>query len=158
VRKILIAVMSYSLMTCATFSSVGWIDMPDGRRLKAVKLQSYALTGTDTTLTMVYNCPPENALAGSVCVKEAEFGGASAAFLKALTAGAGAGAAIGYGIKEQEPDRTNINTTAYGGEGRGVAVQNQFQSQLQKQQQLQLQKQGQRQNQSMPMPMMGAGD
>jgi len=113
VRKILIAVMSYSLMTCATFSSIGWVDLPDGHRLKAVKVEvTDPFLGTDVTHTMVYNCPPKGALAGSVCVKDAEFGGASASLLKTIMHGAGAGAAIGAGIAVQDADRTNVSNSA----------------------------------------------
>jgi len=126
VKKVVVAVMAFALVSlsgCARFDSVGWIDLPDGTRLKAVKLQVDTVFGTDITHTMVYRCPPEKALAGTQCAKEGEFGGASASFLKAAAHGAGAGAAIGAGIALQE-DTTNISSYSNSEGGRNVAVNN----------------------------------
>ena len=125
-KKIGMAVMAFALVSlsgCATFDSVGWIDLPDGTRLKAVKLQVDTVFGTDITHTMVYRCPPESALAGTQCAKEGEFGGASASFLKAAAHGAGAGAAVGTGLALQS-DTTEINTYGGKGESRNVNVNN----------------------------------
>jgi len=139
VKRIAVALfLSVALGGCATFSSIGWIDLPDSR-LKAVKVQVDTVGGTDVTHTIVYHCPKIGQ--PGKCVKSAEFGGASAALLKAALHGAGAGAAIGAGIAVQDADRTSVNSAASAEGGKAKAVQKQGQGQFQ------IQKQRQRQTQ-----------
>lgn len=154
-KRIVLTLMSFALVSltgCATFDTVGWIDLPDGTRLKAVKLEVETVFGTDITHTFVYRCPPKSALAGTQCAKEGEFGGASASFLKAAMHGAGAGAAIGAGIAVQDADRTSVNSAASAEGGKAKAVQKQGQVQGQ----FQVQEQNQRQRQ--PRTRYGGGD
>jgi len=125
--------LSIAFLTgCATFNTVGWNDLPDGSRLKAVKLQADTIVGTDINYGIVMQCPKEGDQ--GKCTKVGEFGGASASFLKAIFNGAAAGAAIGAGLALQD-DSVN----AYGGDG-GSARQSQGQGQFQQQNQTQKQK------------------
>jgi len=123
VRKIRMAVMAFALVSltgCATFSSIGWVDLPDGTRLKAVKVQVDTVAGTDVTHTIVYHCQGEGQ--EGKCAKSAEFGGASASLLKAALHGAGAGAAIGAGIALQDADTTNVSNAASSKGSKATAV------------------------------------
>jgi len=129
VRKIVVAVMAFALMGCASwsnsdFSTLGTVDLPDGSRLRAVKAQVDTFSGTDTNVTMVWHCPPPGK---GNCTKSTEFGGASASLLKAAMHGAGAGAAIGAGYALQDADQTNVNASG------GGATQDQHQQQEQHQ-------------------------
>jgi len=126
-RLAVVLFLSVALGGCATFSSIGWVDLPDGTRLKAVKVQVDTVVGTDVTHTMVYHCPGTKQQ--GKCVKDAEFGGASSSLLKAALHGSGAGAAIGIGLANQDADRTNVSNSAsskgskaYGGNSNARAV------------------------------------
>ncbi len=140
-RWILLAMSFLIFVACARFNSVGWIDLPNGHRLKAMTLQVESAIGTDITYGLIYDCEPSEEdvgfkervakrLLGTAkpeCVKVGEFGGASPAMLKSVFGNAAAGAAIGTGLALQdfEGDRVNV-------EG---SKQQQGQLQLQKQNQ-----------------------
>jgi len=127
-----ILVLALALTTgCATFNTVGWNDLPDGSRLKAVKLQADTIVGTDINYGIVMQCPKEGS--EGKCVKVGEFGGASASFLKAIFNGAAAGAAIGAGLLLQ--DDSIYTEGGEGGSARQSQGQGQSQGQSQKQQQ-----------------------
>jgi len=128
-RLAVVLFLSVALGGCATFSSIGWVDLPDGTRLKAVKVQVETVAGTDITHTIVYHCP--GTTQPGKCVKSSETGGASAALLKAALHGAGAGVAVGAGIAAQdfEGDSVNVNNSAsskgskaYGGNAKNVNI------------------------------------
>jgi len=110
VKRLALALFLFGALSgCASFKSIGWIDMPDGTRLKAVKIQVETVAGTDITHTAIYHCPGTGQ--PGKCVKSSETGGASASLLKAALHGAGAGVAVGAGIAAQdfEGDTVNVN-------------------------------------------------
>ena len=141
----LIVIVSALALGCARFNSVGWVDLPDGSRLKAMTLQVDTAIGTDITYGLVYQCTPpgENAgLKGKLakklrgpkavkCMKVGEFGGSSPAMLKSVFGNAAAGAAIGGGIALQDYEGNAVN----------VEGSKQQQGQFQKQDQRQYQQQ-----------------
>jgi hypothetical protein len=140
---IALTLLVMGLTACTTFNSIGWVDLPDGSRLKAMKAQSDTIVGTDTNLTLIYHCPPEGK---GNCAKASEFGGSSASFLKNIFHGAAAGAAMGAGIALSDDVTTggNVSAEATGGTAEAnprVKVDvKQYQRQDQRQHQQQQQK------------------
>lgn len=140
---------------CSTLNTVGWNDLPDGTRIKAIEYEniSKGLAGTDSTYVILFHCPPAKVLEEAAndpsygqsvaqkllgiknakaphCVKVGEFGGSSAGFLKALFNGGAAGAAIGAGLAYSGDD---ISNTDYGNNVDVRQSQGQGQSQFQSQ-------------------------
>lgn len=141
--------MSFSLliMGCSTLNTVGWSDLPDGTRIKAIEYEniSKGLAGTDSTYVILFQCPSTEALQEAAndpsygqkvaqkllgikeakaprCVKVGEFGGASAGFLKAMFNGAAAGAAIGTGLALSGDEINNTDNSSVTGNANAGAV------------------------------------
>jgi len=95
------------MVGCASLNSVGWVDLPDGSRLKAVEYESTTVIGTDINYVQVWHCPAQEL--GLKCEKAGEFGGSSPAMLKALFGNAAAAAAIGAGIALQDYEGDSVS-------------------------------------------------